>query len=165
MHWLWERWIHFANLKEEINEGFKFKVELWRFCQGKVEENDNQVGKSPPFGWERRREVADLWFMAIFSSSQIMHTNYRFRKLPYLYSNDFWTVFPGILCHKMLAIIAWGKFQGNWKMNWHWQEATVHLFQCTLALLGYAWERSYSAGRKRFILKSVGDFSEPRTDY
>lgn len=47
----------------------RLKTELLRFCQGKVEENDNQICKSPPCGWERRQEVANLQFMAIFSSS------------------------------------------------------------------------------------------------
>lgn len=49
------------------------KIELSRFCQGKIEENGNQMYKSPPCGWERRQEVANLQFMAI---------DYRFRKLP-----------------------------------------------------------------------------------
>ena len=45
------------------------KIELPSFFQRKVEENDHRIGKSPPSGWERRRKVANLWLMAIFSDS------------------------------------------------------------------------------------------------
>lgn len=50
-------------------KNIRLKLELPRFCQRKVEENDHQIGKSPPSGWERRQEVANLWLMAIFPDS------------------------------------------------------------------------------------------------